>query len=276
LSNSVCMTLPVAIGTVVDGNMWAYAAVLVQQLVQLRTALPIVVFNLSALPDPAVTLLHSLGANINSLDPPMVVPTEFSSPFLPRPFRSPDGNLIHSRYAPYAKLAVWGQTQWSNVDVVLTANIDEMGDFPVDTFSPETCNSLAPERCAAIPNRHATVGFNAGVMVVGPSASRFDSMRAFASNQIAGALRACANASNPREEAAKVENRYLAYPEQSFLKRYWPTVMGSTIEGGGAYRVGYDWQWVRVPERGSCLRTPAASHAAAPCTPPATTFMSRL
>ena len=42
------------------------------------------------------------------------------------------------RFAPYAKLGVWGQTQWSkvvlvDVDVVFAANIDEMAALPASS-----------------------------------------------------------------------------------------------------------------------------------------------
>ena len=241
-----------AIGTIIDRNMWLHAAVLVRQLVQLRTMLPIVVFNLTALPTEAVSLLQSLGAVVSSLDPPMPVPDEFNSPLLPRPFATRQGSLVLGRYAPYAKLAAWGQTQWSkivlvDVDVAVLDNLDEMATFPIDSFTPETCNSIAPERCAERPTSHVSSGFNAGVMIVGPSAQTFASMASFATEHIASLLRGCVNSS----QAAAVERHYLAYPEQSFLKRYWPMVMKATIEGGGRARAGYDWQWKTVPQDAS-------------------------
>ena len=66
-----------------------------------------------------------------------------------------------------------------------------------------------------------------------------------------------------------MERQYLAYPEQSFLKRYWPSVMRSTIEGG-RNRQGYDWQWRAHREAGaSCL--PTAEEGCG-----TTNFMSRL
>ena len=81
--------------------------------------------------------------------------------------------------------------------------------FPANTFSPETCNSLSPSRCTSSA---ATQGFNAGVMVIGPSAERFASMNEFATGVIGKQLRRY-------NYSTKVENNYLAYPEQSFLKR---------------------------------------------------------
>ena len=260
------------IGTVIDENMWRHACVFVQQLVSVGTSLPIVIFNLTALPTGAVTLLHSLGSTVHSLDPPMPMPHEFGSPLLSRPLMTPSGSPVLKRYAPFAKLAVWGQTRWSkivllDVDVVLLHNIDEMGSFPADTFAPETCNNVKPERCAPGPSpKITTLGFNAGVMVIGPSARRFASMSAFATQHIGALLRAA----KTRNEAADVENRYLAYPEQSFLKRYWPIVMKSTIEGGGRTRQGYDWQWRESREHGADC-TPTSEEGCG-----TTNFMSRV
>lgn len=265
------------IATVIDANMWRAAAVLVQQLINVGTALPIVVFNLTTLPTCAVTLVRSLGAQVTSLDPPMVIPPEFGSKLMGRPFLR-SGRPVLSRFAPWAKLAIWGQTRWSkvvllDVDVVLLRPIDEMADMPVDTFSPETCNSVAPQRCAATDEltKHTTAGFNAGVMVIGPSTRRFASMGEFASGHIARLLRECTNQS----DAAQVERHYLAYPEQSFLKRYWPTVMRSTIEGGRP-RNGYDWQWrtYHDSELGASCAASSSADAADGCG--TTSFMSRL
>ena len=165
----------VSIATVVDKHMWLHAAVFVRQLVQVGTTLPIVIFNVTELPEPAITLIQSLGARVTSLDPSIAVPPEFHSRLLQFPFSTREGNLSLRRFAPYAKLGVWGQTQWSkvilvDVDVVFAANIDEMAAFPVNTFSPETCNSLDPARCSNA-TRFLTQGFNAGVMVIGPSSN---------------------------------------------------------------------------------------------------------
>ena len=231
----------VAVGTAVDDVMWPHAAVLVQQLVDVGTTLPIVVFNVTALSAFSTSFLHSLGARVESLDPPMYIPKAFGSRLLPRPLLNSLRSPILSRYAPFAKLALWGQVQWSkivllDVDVVLMGNIDEMASFPRDTFSPEACNSIAPERCTPT-SRHTTAGLNTGVMVVGPSRERFASMKSFTTS-----IAALIEAAHNRSEAAAIENVYLAYPEQSFLKRFWPAVMRSTIEGG-ARRDGYDWQW---------------------------------
>lgn len=246
-----------AIATVVDVNMWRHAAVLVKQLVDVDTTLPIIVFNITAVPHAAVVLLHSLGGHLASLDPPMPTPPELSSPLLSRPFISASGAPNLGRYAPWAKLAVWGQyARWSkilllDVDVVLLGNVDEMLGFPADTFSPETCNNLSPARCAASDDqtRDVTAGFNSGVMVVGPSARRFASMSVFATSRIAQLVRECTT----REQASTIERQYLAYPEQSFLKRFWPTVMKSTIEGG-RNRGGYNWQWRTHRESVSAMR----------------------
>ena len=116
-------------------HMWLAAAVFVHLLAQLNTTLPIVVFNVTELPQPAVTLIESLGARVTSLEPSITVPEEFHSHLLQWPFSTKRGATVMRRFAPYAKLGVWGQTQWSkvvlvDVDVVFAANVDEMGAMP--------------------------------------------------------------------------------------------------------------------------------------------------
>jgi len=136
-----------AIGMVVDHHMWPQAAVLVQQLVSHGTTLPIVVFNCTEIPAPAVQLISALGARVRSLTPAMPVPSEFSSERLALPFQRRDGTRVQIRYSTWSRLAVWGQTEWSrivllDVDVVLRANIDEMASFPANTFAPEACSPV--------------------------------------------------------------------------------------------------------------------------------------
>ena len=57
------------------------------------------------------------------------------------------------RFAPYAKLGVWGQTQWSkvvlvDVDVVFAANVDEMAALPAlsETRRPASMAGPAPSK----------------------------------------------------------------------------------------------------------------------------------
>ena len=232
-----------AIGMVVDTRMWPHAAVLVQQLVSHGTTLPIVVFNCTSLPAPAVQLMSALGARVRSLAPAMPVPAEFSSQRLQLPFYRQDGTPVQIRHSPWSRLAVWGQTEWSrivllDVDVVLRANIDEMATFPANTFSPETCG-FHPGQCTEPPTK-PTGGFNSGVMVVGPSAARFEAMASFATERIAARLREA----NTTEQARHVERWQLWYPEQSFLKNYWPEVEHAAIMASSfALCVGYNWTW---------------------------------
>ena len=227
-----------AIGMVADRNMWLKAAVLVQQLVNVNTTLPIVIFNSTALPEVAPLLLEALGAQVRPLEPAMPVPDSFNSTFLRQRFGTSDAPVL-GRVSPWQKLAVWAQTQWSkivllDVDMVVLSNIDEMGRFPAQTFSPETCNSIDYVRCAEHNETRTTAGFNAGVMVVGPSESIYESMVEFSRVHIAEPLRAAPNETTARE----IEVAYLAYPEQSFLKRFWPS-----IQFDGAVRGGWDWKW---------------------------------
>ena len=85
------------------------------ELVDLETRLPIIVFNVMALPQRAVQLVQALGGRVESLEPAMPVPEAFSSPLLSRPFRNRDGLPMLGRVSPWAKLAVWGQTAWTKV-----------------------------------------------------------------------------------------------------------------------------------------------------------------
>ena len=82
---------------VVDHRMWRHAAVAIQQLNGLRTALPIVVFNHTALPGKARQAFTRLGALSVSLEPPMPVPAAFAQHLGGR------RNLIDS----WPKLGVW-------------------------------------------------------------------------------------------------------------------------------------------------------------------------
>ena len=82
---------------VVDHRMWRHAAVAIQQLNNLRTALPIVVFNHTALPVKAIQVITRLGALSLSLEPPMPVPAAFAQHLGGR------RNLIDS----WPKLGVW-------------------------------------------------------------------------------------------------------------------------------------------------------------------------
>ena len=82
---------------VVDHRMWRHAAVAIQQLNNLRTALPIVIFNHTALPAKAIQAFTRLGALSLSLEPPMPVPAAFSQHLGVR------RNLIDS----WPKLGVW-------------------------------------------------------------------------------------------------------------------------------------------------------------------------
>ena len=73
------------------------------------------------------------------------------------------------RFAPYAKLGVWGQTQWSkvvlvDVDVVFAANVDEMGAMPAGMPAgipshlrrATRWTPLAAPTAAALPPRAST------------------------------------------------------------------------------------------------------------------------
>ena len=103
--------------------------------------------------------------------------------------------------------------------------------------------------------------------MIGPSAERFASMNDFATDVIGQQLR---RYNYSTKQARAVENNYLTYPEQSFVKRYWLKVMRVTIEGGGRARMGYDWQWRTLDQHEACAR----GGEEAECQP--SHFMSRL
>lgn len=246
-----------AIGAVTDAVMWPRAAILMQQLRDHATALALVVFNVTPLPPDAMIVFREIGVLVRPLSMP--VPDEFSNPLLRWSFRSDSGKLVLSRYAPYAKLAVWGEVEWKKVvllddDTVVLGNIDEMATFPDNTFAPETCNNVRPERCS--PKEHTiTGGLNTGVIVVAPSRDRYSSMIRFVMQDVAVLLR-----SKDMNAVRGVEQRYLAYPEQSLLKRYWPTVMHAPIEAMVPERGGYNWQWVAANFTGKCAAKPCKVH----------------
>ena len=87
---------------VVDHRMWRHAAVAIQQLNSLQTALPIVIFNHTTLPANAMQAFSRLGALSLSLEPPMPVPAAFAQHLGGR------RNLIDS----WPKLGVWWCTQF--------------------------------------------------------------------------------------------------------------------------------------------------------------------
>ena len=145
------------VGLLTDGNAWRAAAVVVQQLSDTSCTLPVVVFNSTPLDAAASEALRSLGADVVSVSPLMPIPAEFAP------------HLRGKRLPTYHKLALWAQTAYTRIvyldnDVVLLDNIDEMGEWPVDTFSPEACGT---------PDCRSSSGMNAGVMVIRPSAQRF-------------------------------------------------------------------------------------------------------
>ena len=240
----------VAIGMVADAVTWWHAATLVQQLKNLKTKLQIVVFYLGTIDGPVATTFNALGARVKPITMPVPFPetSKFWNNKRDNLLRIAEGDVVARWYAPYAKLAAWNQTEWHKVvlldtDVVIAKNIDEMAQFPKDTFSPEACaGGPARKHCqdaeiGASINR----GFNAGVMVVGPNAERFSAMLRYADG-IAAKMRAAPDAKAHHE----IENLHLAYPEQSFLKRFWFEVEGVSPESGHMARRGWNWETVEL------------------------------
>jgi hypothetical protein len=270
-----------AIGCVCDERTWFHAAVLVRQLVDAATKSQIVVFSTIKLPEPAADVFARLGAELVPLAPAMPVPADMRYFFI-----GTDGKPIARRHSPWQKLAVWAQTRWSkivllDVDLVVLRNIDEMAQFPADTFSPEACGRLdhaPPFAHAARCSELVTGGFNAGAMVLEPSRQRFEQMARYADQQVAQQLRM---AGTNRTLRTGIELSHLAFPEQSFLGRFFWDVRNASLHTAGGRPSGYLWQpgplWRDLEQSRVCeSRTSFRESRPAGCTSSRVGAMSRL
>ena len=270
--------MTVAIGCVCDERTWLHAAVLVQQLVDVATKSQIVVFSTARLPEH---VFARLGAELVPLAPAMPVPAEMRYFFI-----GTDGNPIARRYSPWQKLAVWAQTRWSkivllDVDQVVLRNIDEMVQFPADTFSPEACGRLdhaPPFVHAARCSELVTGGFNAGAMVIEPSMQRYEQMVRYADQHVAHQLRM---AGTNRTVRTGIERSHLAFPEQSFLGRFFWDVRNASLHTAGGRPSGYLWRpeplWRDLEQSSVCSSHKSFGETRpAGCTSSRVSAMSRL
>lgn len=232
------------VGLLTDGRAWRNAAIVVQQLADVQTTLPVVVFNTTPLDPNAVAALNALNADVVSVAPQMPIPGEF------------EPHLRGGRLPAYHKLALWAQTRYRRIvyldaDVVLMDNIDEMGSWPTDTFSPEACND--PE-CAM------SKGMNAGVMVIKPSTQRFEQLCAYTRMR---AARLSAMSDETARRSASIS--LLTYPEQSLLKEFNVEVLNASLVLVSQPRSQQDFNWSWRPFEQRCTCTGPRSHRQCAC-----------
>jgi hypothetical protein len=229
----------VVYGVVVDHKMWRLAAVFLQQLRDVQSMLPAVVFNTSALPAAADVAIAAFGARRVSLEPPMPVPSIFVHPL----------SLSHGGIPAWTKLALWSQVEFEkiiylDVDVLLLGNIDHMASFPGDTFSPEVCN-FPPCDESKTP-----AGINVGIMVIGPSLTRFGQLLEY-TNRRAAHLELVASNSNLSFAYGR---RWLGSAEQSFLREFWEDALNASIQEPNVQRRGWNWTYASYTEPRACER----------------------
>jgi hypothetical protein len=116
---------PAVYGLVTNHKTWWQAAVVLQQLRDVESELPRVVFNSSTLPRHACDMIDTLGGKCRSLEPRFPLFAEFEAPLR----RSWGGTPA------WVKMALWGQLQYRaivylDLDIVIMSNLDHMAHFP--------------------------------------------------------------------------------------------------------------------------------------------------
>jgi len=231
-------TAPSVWGLVTNARSAMEAAVLVQQLVDMRTKLPIVVFNTTEMPDASAATFEALGAQLVSLEPAMPV----YDGLMPGIRRSV------GKLPAWYKLGLWAQTRYARIvyldlDVVLLRNVDEMGEFPGDTYSPEVCT---------YPCSKQVGGVNVGVMVLAPNLDRFLSFQRFAASwserlltlTAAGANESIAGTNESIAQRARTDKlmiKIVGSSEQSFLREWNEHALGARVTSFAPERRGMDW-----------------------------------
>ena len=239
------------VGLVTDGGAWKHALVVLQQLIDVRTTLPAVVFNTSALPPAASAAISALGSrlisggSLVSLEPAMEVPDALAEPL----------KKSHGKLPAWRKLALWSQLQYArivylDIDVLLLRNIDHMARFtpePADVFTPEVCSwpKCVP---SAIP-----AGINVGVMVIAPSAWKFRALQEYATLR---ASQLAAAADSP-DAYGWLSRQIVGSAEQSFLREFYVDVMNVSIVEPVSQRRGWDWDVQTYVEKSACARRQA-------------------
>ena len=252
--------MAVVIGLVTDSNAWKRAVVVLQQLRDVETKLPAVVFNTTALANYAVAAMRALEATVVSLEPEMPLHKPMLTPL----------SRSHGKAPAWRKLALWAQLTYSkiiylDIDVLVMKNIDHMASFPADAFTPEVC---AWPKCEA---ERIPAGINVGVMIVGPDQWKFDALKAYAlltSSRLEEAKDA--------EKLKGLGTRYLGSAEQSFIREFYEDVMNASLGDPVAARRGWDWGVQSYTDVGACRRIerrdPTRAHG---CVPGTTHVMSR-
>ena len=215
-------SLPSVWGLVTNARSAMEAAVLVQQLIDTRTKLPVVVFNTTEMPAASAATFEALGAQLVSLEPSMPI----YDGLMPGIRRSV------GKLPAWYKLGLWAQTRYARIvyldlDVVLLRNVDEMGEFPGDTYSPEVCTYDC--------SKHAA-GVNVGVMVLAPNLDRFLSFQRFAASWSEQLLAAAGT-----NESNKLMIKIVGSSEQSFLREWNDFALGASVTRFAPERRGMDW-----------------------------------
>ena len=236
----------VVYGLVADKKVWHLAVLVLQQLHDVKSKLPAVVFNTTALPEEALLSIAAFGASQVSLEPRMPVPDEFAKPL----------SASHGRLPAWTKLALWAQPFekiiYLDLDVLILNNVDHMADFPRDSFTPEVC---AWPQC--IEDR-IPAGINVGVMVIGPSLQIFSAFQDYALRR-AGDLREAAahdqlHGIQNGSRAASLGRQIVGSAEQSFIREFWDDVMNASISEPHPIRKGWDWDVRSFVSEGTCSR----------------------
>ena len=235
---------PSIVGMITNGRAWKNAAIVAQQLATVNTTLPVVVFNTTPLDPSGLAALSALNVDVVSVAPQMPIPDEFAP------------HLTGGRLPSYHKLALWAQTRYRRIvyldsDVVVLNNIDEMGSWPTDTFSPEACND---------PDCAMSKGMNAGVMVIRPSSQRFEQLSSYAFRR---AARLGAMEDSAARQRASVS--LLTYPEQTLLKEFNVEVLNATLTLASQSRSQKDFNWSWKPFEQRCGCTGSRSHRRCGC-----------
>ena len=282
---------PIVIGLMTDRKAWLVCSVALQRFRDVETKLPLVVFNVSVLPDVAVAAIPLLGATLVSLEPHMPV---FGA-------SRPHIRMGNGRETAWNKLALWAQPFnkiiFVDVDTLLLHNIDHMAEFPRDTFAPEVC-SWPPCVESAIAS-----GINTGVMVIGPSRQTFRAMATFAeevdaiiqatpANEIRSShtgtfLNLCPiksslarNLSPPSRSLCsfcrKLGLRYFGSTDQSFIREFFSQRRHISITVPHRRRQGWDWSYRTFESAEPCSATEHGRDGNMNCSSRRANVMSRL
>ena len=249
------------IGVLIDARRVLEAAALLLQLNATGTLLPRIFFCHAALPPRDERFLQSLGGQVVLLRAHMPIPANFTRLLGLR--NATDD--IGGRAMAWRKLGFWAHDEFAkivalDVDVYVHSRLDEMAEFPADTFSPNICSYGCDHRVS---------GYNAGVAVIAPSRRRYDHLVQYALRRAAGAPPGFA-ALLPRKVHHRRSRRgppltpleeMLQDHDQSFVAEFFADELGLAIEADGPAREGYNWTTRTFDSR--CASAPGRRGAAA-------------